>query len=64
MTVDGDGRQAQLGEETFSEGDWLSIDGDNGEVFLGQRQVVSERPEADLAQLAAWRAGAPLRQSA
>lgn len=64
LAVDGDRRQARLGAETFSEGDWLSIDGDNGEVFLGQRQVVSERPEADLAQLAAWRAGAPLRQSA
>jgi pyruvate, orthophosphate dikinase len=64
LAVDGDRRQARLGAATFAEGDWLSIDGDSGEVFLGQRQIASERPEAELAQLSAWRAGAPLRQTA
>jgi hypothetical protein len=35
-----------------------------GRGFARPASGVSERPEAELAQLAAWRADAPLRQSA
>ncbi len=64
LAVDGDRRQARLGAATFAEGDWLSLDGDSGEVFLGQRQVASKRPEAELTELTVCRAGARLQQSA
>ncbi|HET7446858.1 MAG TPA: PEP-utilizing enzyme [Methyloceanibacter sp.] len=58
LTVDASARRAELGGESIREGDWLSIDGDTGEVFLGQREIVTERPEAALAEIEAWRVSA------
>jgi pyruvate,orthophosphate dikinase len=37
------------------EGDWLSLDGERGEVTLGQRAIVTEKPEAELAEIERWR---------
>jgi pyruvate, orthophosphate dikinase len=55
LVLDGEGG-ARLGEATFREGDWLSLDGETGEVFLGRREVVVERPEAEIAEVQRWRA--------
>jgi hypothetical protein len=41
---------------TLEEGDWISLDGDTGEVFLGQREIMTERPEDELAEVERWRA--------
>jgi pyruvate,orthophosphate dikinase len=41
---------------TLGEGDWISLDGDTGEVFLGQREIMTERPEDELAEVERWRA--------
>jgi pyruvate,orthophosphate dikinase len=49
-------RLAQIGSITIKEGDWISIDGGTGEVFLGQREIVTDRPEADLKEIARWQA--------
>jgi pyruvate,orthophosphate dikinase len=54
LTVDLRKRRAQLAEATIEEGGWLSIDGDSGNVFFGQREIVTERPEAELAEIAQW----------
>jgi pyruvate, orthophosphate dikinase len=54
LTVDLRERRAQLAGTTIEEGGWLSIDGDSGNVFLGQREIVTERPEAELAEIAQW----------
>jgi pyruvate,orthophosphate dikinase len=43
---------------TITEGDWISIDGDNGAVYLGRANVVCERPNAELAELDRWRSAA------
>ena len=51
-------RRAKIGDAIIAEGDWLSIDGDTGEVFLGQREIVADRPEAALATIETWRAAA------
>jgi hypothetical protein len=52
-------RRAQLAEATIEEGGWLSIDrsidGDSGNFFSGQREIVTERSEAELAEIAQWR---------
>ena len=42
---------------TITEGDWLSIDGGTGAIYLGRGKVVCERPTAELAQVQQWRAG-------
>jgi pyruvate,orthophosphate dikinase len=62
LSVDIPARTARLGDTTLSEGDWLSIDGDAGAIYLGQAQVKTERPEHELAALSAWRAQARHRK--
>jgi len=54
LKVDLHKHHAQLAEATIDEGSWLSVDGDSGHVFLGQREIVTERPEAELAEIAGW----------
>jgi pyruvate,orthophosphate dikinase len=57
LAVNSDARVAKLDGDTIREGDWISVDGTTGEVFLGQREIVTVRPEAELNEVAAWRAG-------
>jgi pyruvate,orthophosphate dikinase len=59
LAVDVAGRSARLGSATVNEGDWLSLDAAAGTIHLGRSQVVVERPEDDLAEIARWRAEAP-----
>jgi pyruvate,orthophosphate dikinase len=58
LEVDVAKRRADIGGALIAEGDWISIDGDTGDVYLGQREIVAERPEAALAEVEAWRATA------
>ena len=51
-------RQAHLADATLGEGDWISIDGDNGAIYVGQRTVRRERPSTELAELDRWRKAA------
>ncbi|MGZ3401968.1 MAG: PEP/pyruvate-binding domain-containing protein [Phenylobacterium sp.] len=53
-----DDGSARLGDHPLKTGDWLSLDGQTGEIFLGQRDVVFERPEAELAEIERWRSTA------
>jgi pyruvate,orthophosphate dikinase len=54
-------RTAHYGGGTIGDGDWISIDGDNGTVYLGPANIVRERPAAELAELEHWRTQAPPR---
>jgi pyruvate, orthophosphate dikinase len=56
LRVEQENRQGRLADTRITEGDWLSIDGGSGEVFLGQRTIVSELPDLELRQLDMWRA--------
>jgi pyruvate, orthophosphate dikinase len=56
LKVDAARRRAWLADHVLDEGDWLSIDGENGAVHLGRCAVVVERPEAELAEIERWRA--------
>ena len=47
-------RRAQFASATVAEGEWISIDGDSGKVYLGRREVVTERPEDELAEVERW----------
>ena len=55
LAVDLSARQARLGDTSIGEGEWISIDGNSGDVHLGRRPIVSQRPDADLAELDGWR---------
>lgn len=59
LAVDANRRQARLADATVSEGDWISLDGGSGEIFLGEREIITQRPEAELGEIAKWRASSP-----
>jgi pyruvate, orthophosphate dikinase len=56
LSVEPASRSAQLGGTAIGEGDWLSIDGELGAIYLGRGDVVTEQPEAELAEVERWRA--------
>ena len=49
---------ALLGDAPLASGDWLSLDGETGEVFRGRRSIVVERPRAEITEIERWRAAA------
>ncbi len=55
LKVDVAGHSAQLASAAIKEGDWLSIDGEEGTIYPGQCNVAVERPEAELAEIKRWR---------
>jgi pyruvate,orthophosphate dikinase len=55
LIIDRHARRAQFCGAIVQEGDWLSVDGETGDVFLGQRTIVTDRPDAELAQVEEWR---------
>jgi pyruvate, orthophosphate dikinase len=40
MSVDADGRQFKVGDVVVREGDWITVDGATGNVYLGELQTV------------------------
>ena len=62
LVVDAAGKSAEIAGIPLAEGDWLSVDGDTGEVFFGQREIATERPEAMLAEIETWREDAAKHQ--
>jgi len=55
LAVDVAGHRARLTRATIKEGDWLSIDGEAGAIYLGREDVITERPEAEIAEVERWR---------
>ena len=58
LSVEQSERRGRFGDQTVEEGDWLSVDGDGGGVFLGQREIITERLAAELDEVERWRAPA------
>jgi pyruvate, orthophosphate dikinase len=56
FTVDPEARTARYDGGTIGEGEWISMDGDSGAVYLGRADIIRERPAAELAELERWRA--------
>lgn len=56
LEVEDGARQCLLAGQPVAEGDWLSLDGETGEISLGESRIVSDPPEAALAEIARWRA--------
>jgi pyruvate,orthophosphate dikinase len=64
MTVQPEADRARLRTATIAGGDWITIAGDTGRIYLGRLDVVTTRPEAELAEIAQWRVEAHGRRSA
>lgn len=48
-------RTCRIGQSSFAEGDWLTLDGNSGAVYGGRLGVITERPERELASILRWR---------
>jgi len=46
---------ARLAGHPINPDDWISIDGESGLIFLGRHDVITERPDAELSEIDAWR---------
>jgi pyruvate,orthophosphate dikinase len=55
LDVDVENHCAQLLGARIKEGDWLSIDGAAGTIYLQRCNIAVDRPEADLAEIERWR---------
>jgi pyruvate,orthophosphate dikinase len=55
MTIDVAADRALLAGKAISGSDWITVDGDSGNIYLGRREMIVTRPEAELAEIAAWR---------
>ncbi len=55
VAIDADSSRAKVDGTTIREGDWLTIDGDDGNIYLGRLETMARRPEAELAEVASWR---------
>lgn len=56
LSVEHSERRARFANQVIEEGDWISVDGDTGGVFLGQREIITERPATELDEVDRWRA--------
>jgi pyruvate,orthophosphate dikinase len=56
LSIDLERHICQIALRHFAEGDWLTLDGNLGDVYGGRLDVTLERPEAQLAIIAGWRA--------
>ena len=54
LVIDLARRTCCIGGQDFAEGDPLSLDGNEGTVHAGLLEAVAERPERELAAIAAW----------
>jgi pyruvate,orthophosphate dikinase len=55
LSIDLDYRKGRLGDHAINEGDWISLDGNAGEIILGHLPVVVARPDSELAEIERWR---------
>ena len=52
--VDEDDKYFTVGDQTFKEGDWISLDGNNGTVYAGKLDTVEVALTGDFALLLSW----------
>jgi len=44
-----------LGDHVVREREWLTFDGDTGQIFMGRLDIETERPEALMKEVERWR---------
>ena len=56
IAIDIEAGRARIGRVEICARDWLTIDGDSGNVYLGRLETVTSRPEKELREVARWQA--------
>jgi pyruvate, orthophosphate dikinase len=59
LKLDESGHGGAIGDHMLAEGDWISLDGETGEVMLGRLDIIAEAPKEELAAIEEWRHAAP-----
>jgi pyruvate,orthophosphate dikinase len=59
LTIDLEHRSCRIGDRTLMEGEPISLDGNTGKIYPSALQVLTERPERELAAIAAWKHKVP-----
>lgn len=54
LKIHANGSGGEIGGHEIKDGDWISLDGETGEVTLGRRDIVVQMPQAELAEIDAW----------
>lgn len=54
LQVDAGAQRASIGATAISAGDWITLDGNEGRLYLGRCEIVLRRPEAELAEVLSW----------
>jgi pyruvate,orthophosphate dikinase len=52
--VEVSGKKVKIGEKTFKEGDWISIDGMTGDIFEGQLPLISPKITKEMETFLGW----------
>jgi pyruvate, orthophosphate dikinase len=55
MKIDAATARAQLGDATILSGDWITMEGAGGSLYLGRLETTVSRPEAELSEVVSWR---------
>ena len=55
LEIDLTRRTCSIGSNTLNEGDWITLDGNEGGVYAGCLEVITERPAAALATIEEWK---------
>ncbi|RJF87488.1 pyruvate, phosphate dikinase [Oleomonas cavernae] len=55
LTIDETGRRGEIAGLAIEDGDWLSLDGESGEIALGRQEIVTDLPQVELAAIDSWR---------
>ncbi|MDR1231968.1 MAG: pyruvate, phosphate dikinase [Spirochaetaceae bacterium] len=52
--VEVSGKKVKIGEKSFKEGDWISIDGTTGDIYEGQLPLISPKITKDMETFLGW----------
>jgi pyruvate,orthophosphate dikinase len=55
LKIHANGSGGEIGGQEIKDRDWISLDGETGEVALGRRDIVVQMPQAELAEIDTWR---------
>lgn len=54
LVIDLGRRLCRIGQQTLHEGEFLSLDANDGGIYAGRLEIITERPEQELAAIRAW----------
>ena len=64
LAIDVASHSARVGKTTINEGDWLSMDGEAGTIYLSRCNIAVDRPDAALAEIERWRSAEVVKKLA